>query len=42
MKKSIQKQMIETELSIWQTAYPRCKNILKKFADKIMLELRMR
>ncbi len=35
------KQVIQKELKIWQEAYPEWKQMLKKFADKILVEIRL-
>lgn len=34
------KKIIQKELEIWKTAYPKQKELLKKFANKIYFELR--
>jgi len=33
------KEKINNELRIWQKACPKCKKVLKKFADKIIFEV---
>jgi len=35
------KQIIERELQIWCDGYPENRRLLKKFADKIKLELEL-
>jgi hypothetical protein len=35
------KEIILKELWVWQEAYPKCKRVLNKFANKIILELKL-